>query len=255
MTGIEVAPLGQDEVHVRIASLDYPQSEMKYFESILAEDEIDRANRFYFAKDRKRFVAGRGLLRVILSSYVGMSPGEIIFAYGSHGKPALKRQDGQAAIEFNLAHTHAMAIYAITQDRPVGVDIEFIQADFPIEEVAKNFFSSSELAALQALPRKLRVAAFFKCWTRKEAFIKALGDGLSRPLADFDVSLVPGEPAQLLNVGWAPEETSRWCIKDIDAVPGFSAAMVFSGSQCRMHVSQWPLNSGPDEFVLQGIRN
>jgi 4'-phosphopantetheinyl transferase len=254
MTGIEVARLGPDEVHVRIASLDCPQSEMKYFEKILAEDEIKRANRFHFKVDRERFVAGRGMLRVILSSYLGVPPREISFTYGSHGKPGLKRQDGQPAVEFNLAHSAGTAIYALTRDRSVGVDIESSQSDFPVEEVAKNFFSSSELAALQALPRKLRVEAFFKCWTRKEAFIKALGDGLSCPLADFDVSLAPGEPAKLLNVGWAPEETSRWCMEDIDAVPGFSGAMVFSGARCRMHVSQWPLNSATDEFGPQKIR-
>jgi 4'-phosphopantetheinyl transferase len=143
----------------------------------------------------------------------------------------------------------------MTQDRSVGVDIESVQADFPVEDVAGRFFSMSEVSALQALPSTLRTEAFFKCWTRKEAFIKALGDGLSCPLRDFDVSLAPGEPARLLRVGWAPEEASRWCMEDIDAVPGFSGAMVFSGAQCRMHVSQWPLNSGTDEFVLQGIRN
>jgi 4'-phosphopantetheinyl transferase len=241
---IEVTALCEDEVHVWIASLDRRPSDLEFFESTLAEDEIKRANRFYFQNDRERFVAGRGLLRVILSAYVGLPRNEIIFTYGSRGKPELRRQEGNKTIEFNLAHSAGTAIYAVTRDRAVGVDIESSRSDFPVDEVAKNFFSSSELAALQALPRKLRVEAFFKCWTRKEAFIKALGDGLSCPLADFDVSLVPGEPAQLLNVGWAPEETSRWCIKDIDAVPGFSAAMVFSGPQCRMHVSQWDLSSG-----------
>jgi 4'-phosphopantetheinyl transferase len=254
MTVIEVAPLREDEVHVRIASLDRPQAEQSYFESILAEDEIDRANRFHFHKDRQRFVAGRGLLRMILSSYVGVASGEILFTYGSRGKPGLQRQVGRPAIQFNLAHSHGTAIYAVTQDRSVGVDIESIQADFPVEDVARNFFSVAELAALQALPHTSRTEAFFKCWTRKEAFVKALGDGLSCPLRDFDVSLMPGEPARLLNVGWAPEEASRWCIKDINAVPGFSAAMVFSGSQCQMHVSQWSLDNGTDEFAHQGIR-
>jgi 4'-phosphopantetheinyl transferase len=240
MTGIEVALLGQEDVHVRIACLDRPHSEQSFFESILAEDEVDRANRFHFHNHRERFVTGRGLLRVILSSYLGVPPREIIFTYGSHGKPGLKRQDGQPAIQFNLAHSHGTAIYAMTQDRSVGVDIESIQADFPVEDVAKNFFSVAELTALQALPNTLRTEAFFKCWTRKEAFVKALGDGLSCPLRDFDVSLAPGEPARLLRIGWAPEETSRWCMVDIDAVPGFSGAMVFSGAHCRLHGSHCP---------------
>ncbi len=254
MTVIEVPPLREDEVHVRIAFLDRPQAEQSYFESILAEDEIDRANRFHFHKDRQRFVAGRGLLRMILSSYVGVAPGDILFTYGSRGKPGLQPQVGRPAIQFNLAHSHGTAIYAMTQDRAVGVDIESIQADFPVEDVAKNVFSLAELAALQALPKILRMEAFFKCWTRKEAFVKALGDGLSCPLRDFDVSLAPGEPARLLDVRWASEKASRWWMEDIDSVPNCAGAIVLSGSQCRMHVSQWPLKSGTDEFVHQSTR-
>src|SRR5688500_11639856 len=156
MTGIEVAPLGQDEVHVRIASLDCPQSEMKHFENILAEDEINRANRFHFKKDRERFVAGRGLLRMILSPYVGLPPGEIIFTYSSRGKPGLARQEDRRSIAFNLTHSGGTAIYAITRDRAVGVDIEAIQPDFPTEDVARNFFSSAELAALRSLPKDMQ---------------------------------------------------------------------------------------------------
>ena len=251
MTGIQVARLGQDDVHIRIASLDCRQSDLRFFESLLAEDEIDRANRFYFQKDRERFIAGRGLLRVILSSYVGVPPGEIIFRYGNHGKPELRRQEGRTAIEFNLAHSGGTAIYAIARDRPVGVDIETIQPDFPVAEVAKNFFSSREMAALQALPNVLRTEAFFKCWTRKEAFIKALGDGLSCPLSDFDVSLKPGDPARLLHVKGASEEASRWCMEDIDSIPGYAAAIVISGRQCRMHIGQCDLNSVMEQITYQ----
>jgi 4'-phosphopantetheinyl transferase len=244
-----MAPLGRDDVHVRIASLDCRQSELKLFESILAEDEIDRANRFHFHKDRQRFVAARGLLRLILSSYVGVPPGEILFTYGSRGKPGLLRQHGQPSIEFNLAHSHGTAIYAMTQGRSVGVDIESIQADFPVEDVAKNFFSVAELAALQALPNTSRTEAFFKCWTRKEAFVKALGDGLSCPLRDFDVSLAPGEPARLLHVRWGSEEASRWCMQDIDCVAGCAAAIALSGPQCSVYVSPWDINNGTSELT------
>jgi 4'-phosphopantetheinyl transferase len=238
MTGIEVAPSGQDEVHVRIASLDRRQSEMKYFENILAEDEIKRANRFHFKRDRERFVAGRGLLRMILSSYVGMPANEIIFTYSCHGKPGLRRQDGRPAIEFNLAHSGGTALYTITRDRPVGVDIEVMKDEFPLESVAEHFFSTAEVAALRSLPQPMQRIAFFKCWTRKEAFIKAIGHGLSFPLSDFDVSLMPGQPARLLHVRGASEEASRWYMEDIDSLAGCAAAIVFSGPQCRMNVSQ-----------------
>jgi 4'-phosphopantetheinyl transferase len=251
MTGIEVAPLGQDEVHVRIASLDCPQSDTKYFDNILAEDEINRANRFNFKKDRERFVAGRGLLRMILSSYVGMPAHEIIFIYGCHGKPGLRRQDGRPAIEFNLAHSAGTAIYAITRDRPVGIDIELVNHEFPIESVAERFFSKVEVAAFRSLPRDMQRIAFFKCWTRKEAFIKALGDGLSCPLSDFDVSLMPGQPAELLHIRGASEEASRWYMEDIESVAGYAAAIVFSGPQCRIHITQCDLHSGTDELRVR----
>jgi 4'-phosphopantetheinyl transferase len=239
MIGIEAAPLGKNDVYVRIASLDRGPSEVRFLESILAKDEMDRANRLHFRKDRERFVAGRGLLRMILSSYVGLPPGEIIFTYGSRGKPGVARQEGRRSIEFNLAHSGGTAIYAITRDRAVGVDIEAFQPDFPTEDVARNFLSLAERAALRSLPKDMQSVAFFKCWTRKEAFIKALGDGFSCPLSDFDVSLTPGEPAGLLHVKWASEEASRWCMEDIDCIAGCAAAIVFSGPQCRTHVSPW----------------
>ena len=255
MTGTEVAPLGQAEVHVRIASLDRRQSELRFFESILAEDEINRANRFRFHKDRERFVAGRGLLRMILSSYVGVPANEIIFTYGCYGKPRLHRQDSRP-IEFNLAHSGGTAIYAITRDRPVGVDIEMIKDEFPLESVAEHFFSAVEVAALHSLPQPMQRIAFFKCWTRKEAFIKAVGDGLSCPLSDFDVSLTPGEPARLLSVRWGSDE-AHWSMEDIESVAGYAAAIVFSGPQCRMHVDQWDLSSAnePVAGTHTGILN
>ena len=252
MTDIEVAPLGQDEVHVCIASLDCPQPDMKYFENILADDEIKRANRFHFRKDRERFVARRGLLRMILSSYLGMPANEIIFTYGCHGKPGLRQQDGRPAIEFNLAHSGGTAIYAITRDRRMGVDIEVIKHEFPLEIVAEHFFSMVEVAALRSLPQSMQRMAFFKCWTRKEAFIKALGDGLSFPLSNFDVSLMPGQPARLLHVRGSSEEASRWYMEDIDSIAGSAAAIVFSGPQCRMHINQMGLKSGNGRI---GVRN
>ena len=254
MTDVEVTPLSEDEVHVWLASLDRRQSELKFFESILTEDEIDRANRFHFQKDRERFVTGRGMLRVILNSYLGVPAGEILFSYGRRGKPALQPQVGGQAIEFNLAHSDGTAIYAITLNRPVGVDIESIKCEFPVDTVAEHCFSTAELSAFRGLPLQMQRIAFFKCWTRKEAFIKALGDGLSCPLADLDVSVMPGESARLMRVGWAPEEASRWYMEDICGLPGFSAAIVRSGSQCQMHVSQWALNCGMDEFGVQSNR-
>ena len=127
--------------------------------------------------------------------------------------------------------------------------------NFRSRDVAEHFFSKAEVAALRSLPQDMQRIAFFKCWTRKEAFIKALGDGLSCPLSDFDVSLMPGQPARLLHVRGAPEEASRWYMEDIDSVAGCAAAIVFSGPQCRMHVSQWDSNSGNGNEPVVGILN
>jgi 4'-phosphopantetheinyl transferase len=245
MNGNNRAALGVNEVHVCIAYLDRPESEVRFFESLLAADETQRAKRFYFQKDRERFVVGRGLLRTILSSYLQLPPDEILFAYGAHGKPTVKQKAGQSGIEFNLAHSAGWGIYAITQDRPVGVDVEFIQRDFPGENVAEHFFSPRETASLRALPKDRQTAAFFSCWSRKEAFIKALGLGLSCPLGDFDVSLAPGEPARLLYVKWDPHEVSRWFMADIDRVPGCAAAVVVAGTTCRLVVSEWSGTTAP----------
>jgi len=245
MNGNNRAALGVNEVHVCIAYLDRPESEVRFFESLLAADETQRAKRFYFQKDRERFVVGRGLLRTILSSYLQLPPDEILFAYGAHGKPTVKQKAGQSGIEFNLAHSAGWGIYAITQDRPVGVDVEFIQRDFPGENVAEHFFSPRETASLRALPKDRQTAAFFSCWSRKEAFIKALGLGLSCPLGDFDVSLAPGEPARLLYVKWDPHEVSRWFMEEIDRVPGCAAAVVVAGTTCRLVVSEWSGTTAP----------
>ena len=173
-------------------------------------DERARADRFYFARDREHFIVARGVLREILGCYLKRVPKSLCFCYGSHGKPALAGEFDGEAIRFNVSHSHGVALYAISRGRAVGIDLERIRFDLPVAEIAERFFSKREDAMLRSLPTDVQHQAFFRCWTRKEAYIKARGEGLSLPLDQFDVSLAPGEPAAVLGTQRDPSEASRW---------------------------------------------
>lgn len=214
------------EVHLWQASLDGRPADI--FESFLSADELDRANRFHFTEDRTHFVVARGLLRNLLAAYLGINCAELRFSYGAKGKPFLLLHD-QTQINFNLSHSHGRAAFAFSRGRELGVDLEYVKEDFEAELVANQFFSRSEVLALRAVPAELRNQAFFNCWTRKEAYIKARGEGLSMPLDEFDVSLRPGEPAALLNNYREEREVERWSMKAIPAPEDYVGALVVEG--------------------------
>lgn len=178
------------------------------------------------------------MLRTLLAAYLGRGAAELSFSYAEKGKPSLA--DSQTAVNFNLAHSQGRALYAFSRGRELGVDLEFIREDLESEKIAVRFFSPAEVKRLELVPPELRKQAFFECWTRKEAYIKARGDGLSLPLDDFDVSLGPGEPAALLRNHKEPEEVARWTMRSLDAPSGYAAALVVAGHD-------WKLRS----FVLE----
>jgi 4'-phosphopantetheinyl transferase len=227
--------LGSDEVHVWRVSLDLPSAHLDRLRQTLAADERERADRFVFPKDRNHFVAARGALRAILGRYLGEAPGSLRFTYNVHGKPALDREPG--GLRFNVSHSHGLAVIAVTHGRDVGVDVEHIQPDRADEQIARRFFSPREVAALLALPEDQQPEAFFTCWTRKEAFVKARGEGLSIPLDQFDVSLAPGEPATLLRANG--DQVSRWSLHALDPGPDFAAALAVEGHGWRLSCWQW----------------
>jgi 4'-phosphopantetheinyl transferase len=231
--------LESGEMHVWRVTLVQPASALKYFLSILSSDEEARAESFYFEKDRNRFIAAHGVLRTILSRYLNVPPERLRFCYGRYGKPALAEDPGGRAIRFNMSHSHELALYAVTRDREVGVDLEYIRADFASHEIARQFFSPGEVARLGALPVSMRTEAFFNCWTRKEAYIKATGKGLSLALDQFDVSLAPGEPAVLLSTRENPQEASRWTLRELSPGPGYVAALAVEGRDWRLDCWQW----------------
>lgn len=226
-----VFALGADEVHLWQAKLD--DHEAGSLRLLLAEDEISRADRFHFAKDRNHYTVARGLLRKLLAVYIGIGPAELRFTYAEKGKPSLTESQ-RGLINFNLAHSHGMALYAFSRGREIGVDLEFLREDFAGEDIAERFFSPREIETLRAVPAALRKEAFFNCWTRKEAYIKARGEGLSMPLDEFDVSLAPGEPAALLGNQKDPTEVSRWTMQSIPMPCGYVAALVVPAADWRL---------------------
>jgi len=236
----ETLVLGCDEVHVWRATLDQTPSQIQSFLHNLAADEQARAERFYFEKDREHFIAARGVLRAILGGYLNRPPECLSFCYNSHGKPALAGESDGDAIRFSVSHSYGVALYAVTRGREVGIDIERIRFDLEVAEIAERFFSRREVAMLRTLPSEVQRQAFFRCWTRKEAYIKARGEGLSLPLDQFDVSLAPGEPAAVLGTQPDPSEASRWSLQELAAGPGYEAALAVEGQDWRLSCWQWP---------------
>ncbi len=232
--------LGSNEIHVWRASLAESPPQVEVFRYNLAPDEQKRADRFYFQKDRQHFITAHGVLRAILGLYLNMAPRYLSFCYGSHGKPALASKSDGDAIRFNMSHCRGVALYAVTRGREIGIDVEFIRRDLEAEQIANRFFSQSEIATLRALPPSLQRYAFFLCWTRKEAYIKARGEGLSIPLDQFDVSLIPGKAAVLLNTRPDSDEVLGWSLQDLTLDSGYAAALAVEGGGQTLSFWQWP---------------
>jgi 4'-phosphopantetheinyl transferase len=235
----DAVTISRDEVHVWRAALDPTASQTQYFQRHLAADERARADRLYFERDRQHFIAARGVLRDILARYLNRAPESLSFRYGAQGKPALAGDDDKAGIRFNISHSRGLALCAVALGREVGIDIEQVRAELAVVEIAERFFSPREVAALLLLPALEQRPAFFRCWTRKEAYIKARGEGLSMPLDQFDVSLAPGEPAVLLDARPDSSEHNRWSLQDLDAAAGFAAALAMEGQAGRLRLWQW----------------
>lgn len=231
--------LAGDEMHVWRARLDREPAVVRALRDALTPDERERADRFRFEKDRISFVVARGALRDILGRYLGSPPGAISFSTGEFGKPGLAAAADESRLRFNVSHSYGLALYAVNRSREVGVDLELVREDFAGLEIAERYFSPREVRALRALPRESQAAAFFNCWTRKEAYIKARGDGLSHPLHGFTVSLAPGEPAELLATEDDPAEAARWSLAELRPEAGFAAALAVKGPRPPMTFWHW----------------
>jgi 4'-phosphopantetheinyl transferase len=227
------------EIHVWRAYLDGEEIGLHRFEETLARDEKARANRFVFPQDRNRYVAARGALRELLGRYLNRSPTELEFDYTSKGKPSLRAALNERSIQFNVAHSRGLALLAFALGRNLGIDVEFVRPEFPADEIAERYFSPKEVMELRTLPRSLRAEGFYLCWTRKEAYIKATGEGLHVPLESFSVSLTPGRPERLESV-----DSSRWSMRSLYPDPLYAGALVAEGQHWRLRQWSWKARNG-----------
>ncbi len=200
---------------------------------LLSLNEQERAARFKFEDDRRRYIVAHAALRLLLSQYANVFASDLNFFTSANGKPFLVVAPAAANIQFNLSHSHEVALIAVTQGREVGVDVERVKEDFAFGEVAQRFFSAREVAALNALPSELQRKTFYRCWTSKEAFLKAKGTGLSGELDEVDIS-------------WTPEDgvcisatVPNWTLVGLNPPDGYEGALVVEGAECQLRCFEW----------------
>ncbi len=212
----------QKEAHIWRVPFSVSPDQMEAYKAVLDRDELQRAAKFHFEKDRTRYIVTRGQLRFLLSRYLNREADSFTFTYNPYGKPALN----DSALHFNVSHSHEMGLLIFDRTYEVGVDIEWMREDFGGLKIAERFFSSDEINELKLLPHEQQVQGFFNCWSRKEAYIKALGKGLSIPLAKFSVTLSPGKKAVLLSTTHEPQALYTYKLIAIKADPAYAAAAV-----------------------------
>ncbi|MGE5431308.1 MAG: 4'-phosphopantetheinyl transferase family protein [Syntrophomonadaceae bacterium] len=240
--------LNQNEVNIwRVNAGSVSSSGLK---DVLTPDELKKAYGYYFLKDQENFIISRGLLRVLIARYLNTSPLQINIHFNKYGKPYLKKSEGN--LKFNVSHSNGTLLFAFTRNQEIGIDIEYIQHDFADLEIARHFFSRAEILALSVLPEDARVIGFFNCWTRKEAYIKAIGRGLSIPLDSFDVSVVPGETAELVRVHNNSGGSKHWRIVDLEVGGKFSAALAVKGNPNEIKYYEWTDEMYSNSSSLQG---
>jgi len=225
--------LPADEVHVWRVRLDRPQNCIDGLLQVLSTQEREHADRFHFDADRKRAIIGRGLARLLLGHCLDRPADELRIEYNEFGKPALSAVH-HSPLQFNVAHAGDLILVALARGHRLGVDVEQMRTGFAIDAVAARFFSPNECRALAAIAPESRCEAFFSCWTRKEAYLKGRGEGLSLPLHQFDVAFGPGEEPRLLETRHDPAEAKRWTLHAFNPGHGCNAALAIESSGLRL---------------------
>jgi 4'-phosphopantetheinyl transferase len=225
----DAAPLAANEIHVWAVALDALPEALQNFSTTLSPEETERAKKFKFEKHRNRYIAGRGALRAILGPYLHLPAPELRFVYLSNGKPALGEDFANAGIHFNLAHTEDLALVAVTRIGRIGVDVERVRPVKNLDELVARFFSSRENDLFQKVPEPQKPAAFFNLWTRKEALLKATGEGITRSLSLVEVSFLPGDAARLMAISGDEAAARAWYMHELTPGMGFTAAVAVEG--------------------------
>lgn len=231
--------LGVYDVHVWRASVAQPAATIQYLKSMLSPEEVAKAERFYFERDRNRHIVVHALLRILLSRYLDTDRDQLQFIHNEYGKPFVKLEETQPALQFNISHSHELVLYAFTLSRQIGVDVEYMRPDIEYEALAQYHFSLLENSMLREVPAEFKQQAFYNCWSRKEAYIKARGMGLSLPLDIFDVSLKPGEDAALLGSREEPPQLPYWSLRALLPGESYAGALVVEGHDWHMHCWQY----------------
>jgi len=237
--------LGGDQVHVWAAHLDLLPEALGGFRSILSKEELRRANRFRFETYRERFIAARGILRTLLAPYLKCAPDKLDFSYGPKGKPALADEFSGSGLFFNLAHSEELALIAITRLSPIGIDIEKIRPMSDLDELVERFFSVRESALFQKLPDEQKNPAFFNLWTRKEAWLKATGEGIGDLLNRVEVTFLPGEHAQFLSLPQNSGSISDWTLRPLEPSNSFVGAVALPNLQFSISSFQFSITRFP----------
>jgi 4'-phosphopantetheinyl transferase len=230
------ARLSPDEVHVWCAALDCDSAMLASLASVLSDDERARAQRYQLDAPRDRFIAARGMLRWLLGRYLERDPSGIELAIGANGKPAAADAAGASTVHFNVAHSADVALYAFSSAAPLGVDVEVVVPRGDVRRIAERFFSAAESAVVRSTPAADLLRVFFEVWTRKEAYIKATGRGLSERLDSFDVPCGLAAPAPLLRVDDGHGDAAAWSIYHLEPRPGVIGALAIQGSAWRVRM-------------------
>jgi 4'-phosphopantetheinyl transferase len=231
-------PLPDRVIHLWRVWLDQPIVPVEQLRQLLAEDERGRADRFHFERDRQRFTVGRGTLRLLLSRYLQLEPDTLKFDYGDRGKPKLANLPDDRSIQFNLSHSHGLALYAFTRRHQIGVDVEQVRPIERLDQLANRFFSPQESAFLKTLAPIAQQEAFFRFWTSKEAYVKACGVGLSQPTQEIEISLKPGQE-QLISIAEDMKLAEAWKLKLLIPAQGFIGAFVVESHDCQINYFDW----------------
>jgi 4'-phosphopantetheinyl transferase len=233
-------PALQDEiVHIWCASLDLPPKDISQNHTLLSADEKRRAENFFFIKDRNGFIAARGILRNILSRYLTVDPAAITFSYSPSGKPFLTDSSNHEGLSFNLSHSHRMALYAVTLSRGVGVDLEHIRQDFEWNDIARIFLSPEEMSHLQKTPKNIRFKKFYTYWSRKEAFLKSIGTGLTIDPKNITVLRQSGLSGWIMLTNTFTGPHRQWSLLDLNLGPDYAASLAVEGKGAGLQYWKW----------------
>jgi 4'-phosphopantetheinyl transferase len=242
--------LQAEDVHVWLANLNQPDSVVGRLFSTLNKDERHQAGRFHFNGHRVHYIASHGILREILGRYLRIPPQGIRFSFGVKGKPSIDADNSDETVHFNMAHSGSYAFYAISRRPKTGADIEKVREIIDRDQIVSRNFSMLEVDAYQNLPYELQEEAFFNGWTRKEAYIKAIGDGLHKPLEQFSVTITPGEPARLVNIVGDPESAPQWTLQGFNELSGYVAAIAVKGVIRKLERWMWQISRSEEVGFL-----